>query len=108
MLAKGEYLSMSPEAYRKKIDEGGKPRRASLEVALRMSPAPRMGSRVSYYLAPKAKGMTADWQRAKALAEFDPQSAPYDAKTYLSRLDDWEERFGVFYGKGGAQGELSL
>jgi DNA polymerase elongation subunit (family B) len=108
MLAKGEYLSVSPEAYRKKMEEGGKPRRSSLEVALRMSPAPRMGSRVSYYLAPKQKGMTADWQRAKALAEFDAQSAPYDAKTYLSRLDDWEERFGVFYGKGGAQGELSL
>jgi len=108
MLAKSEYLSMSPEAYRKKMEEGGKPRRASLEVALRMSPAPRMGSRVCYYLAPKEKGMTSDWQRAKALAEFDPQNAPYDAKTYLSRLDDWEERFGLFYGKGDAQGELSL
>ncbi|HNX05615.1 MAG TPA: DNA polymerase, partial [Opitutales bacterium] len=108
LLAKSEYLSMGPDAYRRKMEEGGKPRRASLEVALRMSPAPRMGSRVSYYIAPKEKGRPGDWQRARPLAEYDAEKSPYAPDYYLSKLDDWEKRFGAFYGSGCGQGELEL
>jgi DNA polymerase, archaea type len=108
MLAKSEYLAMSPDAYRKKMEEGGKPRRASLEVALRMSPAPRMGTRLAYYIGTKEKGQTSDWQRARALAEYDAQKAPCAPQYYLSKLDDWEKRFGPFFGKEPGQGELSL
>ena len=110
-LAKAEVLSMNPDAYERMIAEGGKPRRASAEVALRMSPRPRMGERVSYYLVPKAKGQSSDWQRARPVAEWDagrPETA-YDPKAYLEKLDDWVERFGALIDvlpEGGRQGEL--
>ena len=110
-LAKAEVLSMNPDAYERFIAEGGKPRRASAEAALRMNPRPRMGERVSYYLVPKSKGQTSDWQRARPLAEFD-RSRPethYDPKAYLDKLDDWLERYGTLLGvppPGGVQGEL--
>ncbi len=110
-LAKAEVLSMNPDAYERFVAEGGKPRRSSAEAALRMSPRPRMGERVSYYLVPKSKGQTSDWQRARPLAEFDPSrpETHYDPKPYLDKLDDWLERYGTLLGvspPGGAQGEL--
>ena len=106
-LARSEYLSMSPVAYQRKMEGGGKPRRASLEVASRMNPRPRMGERVRYYIAPKTKGQTSDWQRARALVEYDPQAAPYCAQYYLKKLDDWEERYKDFLKpEGGSQVEL--
>ncbi len=114
-LAKSEILSQNPEAYERFIAEGGKPRRAAAEVALQMTPRPRMGERVSYYITAKEKGKTADWQRARPLALYDAASAPYDPSYYSEKLDDWLERYGAFLGdeakriiaeKPGAQGEL--
>src|SRR5690606_8637278 len=70
-LAKSENLGMNPDAYERLIAGGGKPRRAAAEVALQMAPRPRMGERVSYYITAKAKGKTADWQRARPLAAHD-------------------------------------
>lgn len=108
-VAKTEALSQNPDAYEKFIAEGGKPRRASAEVALQLTPRPRMGDRVSYYILPKAKGQTSDWQRARAVALFDATQAPYDPKYYVEKLDDWVERYGKFLGvkpPGGEQGEL--
>lgn len=108
-LAKSEILSQNPDAYERLIAAGGKPRRASAEVALQMNPRPRMGERVSYYILPRAKGQTSDWQRARPVAAFDPVAAPYDPKYYLDKLDDWQERYGSFLGLkplGGEQGEL--
>jgi ABC-type Fe3+-hydroxamate transport system substrate-binding protein len=55
---------------------------------------------VSYYITAKAKGKTADWQRARALALFDEANAPvYDSDYYLEKLDDWLERYGRFVGE---------
>ena len=109
-LAKSETLSQNPAAYARFIADGGKPRRASAEVALQLTPPPRMGERVTYYITPKAKGKTSDWQRARAVALYDPQQAPYDPKYYLDKLDDWLERYGAFLGVSAPkeQGELSL
>jgi DNA polymerase elongation subunit (family B) len=98
LLLRSEYLSMSPDAYRRKMDEGGKPRRASLEVALRMKPAPRMGERVSYYIAPKERGQTSDWQRARSLHEEAADGLPYAPEYYLRKLDEWEKRYADFTG----------
>ena len=108
-LAKSEILSQNPDAYEQHIAAGGKPRRASAEVALRMNPRPRMGDRVSYYILPREKGQTSDWQRARPLSEFDAKTAPYDPKYYLKKLDDWQERYAAFLDIkpiGGVQGEL--
>jgi DNA polymerase elongation subunit (family B) len=102
-------LNQNPEAYERLIAEGGKPRRASAEVALQLMPRPRMGERVSYYLTAKAKGKASDWQRARALVLYDAASAPYDPNYYLEKLDDWVERYGTFLGVkplGDGQGEL--
>jgi len=109
-LAKGEVLGMDPGAYEAFIAGGGKPRRASAEAALQLTPRPRMGDRVAYYITPKSKGRTSDWQRARPLALFDAAAAPYDAATYLEKLDDWVERYGTFLGlsPSSAQGELLL
>ena len=97
-LAKSETLSQNPDAYERLIAAGGKPRRASAEVALQLSPRPRMGERVHYYVTGKIKGRSADWQRARALALFDPQQWPYDSSYYLDKLDDWLERYAPFLG----------
>lgn len=110
-LAKAEILGMNPDAYERFIAEGGKPRRAAAEAALQLTPRPRMGERVSYYLTPKAKGRTSDWQRARPLALFDPRAPEtgYDPQAYLDKLDDWLERHGALIGatpSGGVQGEL--
>lgn len=97
-LAKAESLSMNPEAYEQFIAGGGKPRRAAAEVALQMNPRPRMGERVSYYITAKTKGQASDWQRARPLASYDAEKAPYDPKYYLEKIDDWLERYGKFLG----------
>jgi DNA polymerase I len=97
-IAKGEVLGMNPESYERFIAGGGKPRRASAEAALQMSPRPRMGERVTYYITPKQKGRTSDWQRARPLVLHDPVSAPYDPEHYAGKLDDWVERYGKFIG----------
>lgn len=108
-LAKSETLNQNPDAYERLIAEGGKPRRASAEVALQITPRPRMGERVSYYITAKVKGKPSDWQRARALALYDAAAAPYDPNYYLEKLDDWIERYGTFLGVkplGDGQGEL--
>ncbi len=97
-LAKSETLSQNPDAYERHIAAGGKPRRASAEVALQLTPRPRMGERVRYYVTVKTKGRTSDWQRARALALFDAQQWPYDSAYYLEKLDDWLERYAPFLG----------
>lgn len=103
-LAKREYLSMSPTVYAEKMAAGGKPRRASLEVALQLDPPPRMGEKVTYYIGPREKGQTAEWQRAVPLELFDEWSRPYDVRTYLKKLQDWRKRYADFLG-GGSSGE---
>ena len=112
-LAKSETLNQAPESYERLMAEGGKPRRASAEVALQLSPRPRMGERVSYYITSKTKGKTSDWQRARPLALHDAVSAPYDADYYVEKLNDWLERYGAFLGAKpasapSAQGELGF
>jgi DNA polymerase elongation subunit (family B) len=97
-IAKGEILGMNPDAYERFIAGGGKPRRASAEAALQMSPRPRMGDRVTYYITPRQKGRTSDWQRARPVALHDPVAAPYDPEHYDGKLDDWLERYGRFLG----------
>lgn len=110
-LAKSEVLSQSPDAYERFIAEGGKPRRAAAEAALQLSPRPRMGERVTYYIGPKAKGRTSDWQRARPLSAYNLDTAPYDPGYYLEKLDDWKTRYGLFLpqpqaGPTETQGEL--
>jgi DNA polymerase elongation subunit (family B) len=108
-LAKSETLNQNPEAYERLIAAGGKPRRASAEVALQLTPRPRMGERVSYYIMAKLPGKSSDWQRARALALYDPQTAPYDPDYYADKLEDWIVRYGTFLGVkplGDNQGEL--
>jgi len=110
-VAKSETLSMNPDAYERFIAEGGKPRRASAEAALKMNPRPRMGERVAYYIVPKQKGQTSDWQRSRPVEMFDATSAPYDESYYLEKIDDWVERYGKFIGAtpvGDGQGDLLL
>jgi DNA polymerase, archaea type len=111
-LAKGETLNQNLDTYERFIAEGGKPRRASAEAALKLSPRPRMGDRITYYIA-RAPGRANDWARARALALYDAANAPYDAAYYLEKLDDWLERYGSFLGveaprDHGVQGELQF
>jgi DNA polymerase elongation subunit (family B) len=92
-LAKSEYLSQAPAAYAKAVKEKGKPRRASLEVALRMEPMPKMGERVRYFVGEGDKKNSPEWQKARSLDEYDPVSAPYDPGYYQSRIQNWLKRY---------------
>jgi DNA polymerase elongation subunit (family B) len=107
-IAKSEILGQNPEAYAQFVAAGGKPRRAAAEVAQQLHPAPRMGDRVSYYITPKSKGRTSDWQRAQAVSNYDRLRNPYDPAYYDKKLDDWQERYAPFLGVKSAppQGEL--
>ena len=112
-LAKSETLSQAPETYERFIADGGKPRRAAAEAALQLTPRPRMGERMTYYITPRIKGRTSDWQRARPLGLHDPVAAPYDADYYTEKLNDWLERYGRFLGANPApppqdQGELAF
>lgn len=97
-LAKTENLSQSVDTYERFVEGGGKPRRASAEAARQLTPRPRMGDRVAYYLTARAKGRSNDWQRARPLALYDPQGAPYDPDYYVKKLEDWWDRYGPFLG----------
>ena len=97
-LAKSETLNQNPDAYERLIAEGGKPRRASAEVALQLTPRPRMGDRITYYVTARTKGRTNDWQRARPVLLYDAVSAPYDPEYYIAKLDDWLTRYGKFLG----------
>ncbi|MDP0497856.1 MAG: DNA polymerase domain-containing protein [Verrucomicrobiota bacterium JB024] len=105
-LAKREYLSMNPEAYLKSVETSKKPRRAALEVALKMDPQPRMGEQVAYFLTYGDKKRAPDWQTARPLEEFDPKTCPYNADAYLKKLDDWEKRYAEFLPSASEQTEL--
>jgi DNA polymerase, archaea type len=110
-LAKSETLNQNIDAYERFVAEGGKPRRASAEAALQLTPRPRMGERVVYYITAKTGGRTSDWQRARPLTMYDPVKAPYDADYYVEKLDDWLERYGTFLGvqpPKPTQGELAF
>ena len=99
LLAKSEILSQNPAAYRKKIEAGGKPRRASAEVALLLGDRIRMGDRVAYYIGPKEKGQTANWQRAQPAEWFGKEGSAYDSAYYLKKLEDWRKRYSRFHAK---------
>jgi hypothetical protein len=51
---------------------------------------------VSYYLMAKERGRASDWQRARPVERFDPVGAPYDAATYLEKIDEWLTRYAAF------------
>lgn len=95
-LARAEFLSQSPGAYEEAVRRGKKSRRASLEVALRLKPRPKMGDRVRYFVGPGEPGSRAEWQRAHPLEHFDPKTCPYDPDYYLKRIEQWEERYRNF------------
>lgn len=107
-LAKREYLSQNPEAYRSAVEAGTKSRRASLEVALRLDPIPRMGEYVKYFITYGEKKKNPDWQTARPLDSFDAQTLPYDPNYYLRKLDEWHKRYAEFLGEAteSVQGEL--
>ncbi len=112
-LGKSETLSQAPETYERFIADGGKPRRAAAEAALQMTPRPRMGERMTYYITPRTKGRTSDWQRARPLGLHHPVAAPYDADYYTEKLNDWLDRYGRFLGASPTpppqdQGELAF
>lgn len=95
-LAKSERLSQSPWIYKKKREGTKSPRRASLEVALKMNPLPKMGDKVIYYITPGEKNRLPDWQQARSIDQYDPEVLPYDKKYYLKKLDDWCKRYEGF------------
>ena len=108
LLAKSEILSQNPEAYRKKIEAGGKPRRASAEVALLLGDRIRMGDRVAYYIGPTEKGQTANWHRAQPAEWFGKEGSAYDSAYYLKKLEDWRKRYSHFHAKLGEDGAQKL
>lgn len=97
-LARSENLSQHPDAYQRAMESGkGKNRRASMEAAIRLTPVPRMGDRIHYYIA-KGSGGTRqpDWQRARPIQEYDSEEMPYDPEFYQRKLDHWVKRYQDF------------
>lgn len=95
-LAKSERLSQNPWIYKRMVEGTKKPRRASLEVALKMTPIPKMGDKVFYYITLGEKSRLPDWQQARSVDQFDAEKFPYDKKYYLKKLEDWYKRYKDF------------
>lgn len=101
-LARSENMNQNPDAYRIEVEQDEKkPRRSAMEAALRHKPLPRMGDRVTFYIARSRAGGSRDWERARLLEEYDPEESPYDADFYIRKLDDWVKRFEEFVDPGG-------
>lgn len=105
-LAKKEYLSQSPEKYRESMEKGGKPRRASLEAALRLDRPLKSGDQVAYYITHGEKKRCPDWQVARPVEHYDASEQPYNPDYYLKKLKDWEKRYAEFLKTPEEQGEL--
>ena len=76
-----------------------------------MTPRPRMGDRISYFIVPKEKGQTTNWQRARALEDYDAETLPYDPSFYLKKMEDWVTKYKPFLDmekltEGDIQGDL--
>ena len=96
-IARSEVLSQNPEAYQKSLENAKrKPRRASMEAALQLDKVPRSGDRVTYYIVPGEKKSQPDWQRARPVEAYDPETAPYDPEYYTRKIDEWLKRYGEF------------
>lgn len=95
-LAKNERLSQNPWVYKRLIEGTKKPRRAALEVALKMTPVPKTGDKVFYYIAQGEKSRLPDWQQARSIDQYDPEKLPFDKKYYLKKLEDWYKRYKEF------------
>ncbi len=96
-LARSENMNQNPDAYRMAVEGDEKPpRRSAMEAALRKKPLPRMGDRVTYYIARSKTGGSRDWERARLVEEYDPEEAPYDADFYVRKLNEWVKRYEEF------------
>lgn len=95
-LAKSERLSQNPWIYKRMVEGTKKPRRASLEVALKMMPIPKMGDKVFYYITQGEKSRLPDWQQARSIDQYDSDKLPYDKKYYIKKLEDWYKRYKDF------------
>lgn len=96
-IARSENISQNPDAYRQAVEaDPGKPRRSALEAALREKPLPRMGDRVTFFIARTKTGGSRDWERATPVEAYDPAQTPYDAEFYLRKLDAWVKRYEEF------------
>ena len=92
-LARKEYLSQSPQNYRESVEKQGKSRRASLEAASLLERPVQSGDRMAYYITYGEKKRMADWQLARPLEQYDPESQPYNVDHYLKKLNEWEKRY---------------
>ena len=109
-LAKSEYISKSPSAYKKEVEASGKGRRASLEASLLMQNQPAVGDKVSYYIAQLDGKKNPDWKCARPIEQYDTTSMPYNPTYYLKKIDDWQKRFSELFStsKETATGQLEL
>lgn len=90
-LAKTESLMISLDNYKKKIDEGGRKRRAVYEVALLCGNRYKTGDKVTFYITGD-KANVRLWQNAKLLSAGD--EANYDANIdyYLDKLNELRKK----------------
>ena len=95
-LVKSEHISVSPERYKKNVEDTGKGRRASLEAALKLEAKAKTGDKVRYFISNAEFKKGADWKRAYPIEMYDAQKLPYDADYYEKKLDEWMERFAEF------------
>jgi len=61
-----------------------------------MNPQPKMGEKVTYYIGEADKKSTPEWQKARGMDEYDPETSPYDPGYYQGRIENWLKRYGEF------------
>jgi len=105
-LARREYLSQNPEKYATAVELGKKSRRASLEVALLSKKPYKMGEQVAYYVTTGEKKRQPEWQIARPLEDYDPETQGYNVAHYLRKITDWGKRYVEFLETETSQGEL--
>lgn len=106
-LAKRETLSMPPETYRQKLEDGKTRRSAAYELVLNSDRDYRQGDQVAFYVTGNRKNV-AVVDAAKLLSDADPEVRDENVAYYLGKLEKLHAKFAPFVGRGENSADLSL
>lgn len=94
--ARTESLKDSIEEYERDVGSGNRNRSASYEAAKASGRQYRIGDRVSYYITGTDASIRS-FEHSKLAEEWDPNFPDENVGYYLKRLDEFSEKFKIFF-----------
>jgi DNA polymerase elongation subunit (family B) len=94
--ARTETLRESPEEYLQQVAAGSRNRSASYEAPLKSGRPVRPGDRITYYITGTDPNIKTS-ESCKLAEEWDPHFPDENTAYYLRRLDEFSEKFRIFF-----------